>query len=51
METIGEYILSTGEMVELLQDKEVGEFGVKFYSGATAWFLTKEDLFNFIERY
>ena len=51
METIGEYILSTGEMVELLQNREVGEFGVRFYSGATAWFSTMGELLDFVERY
>ena len=48
MKTIGEYIISTGEVVELLQNR--GEFGVKFPEGATVWFFTKEDMFDFIER-
>ena len=53
MKTIGEYILSTGERVELLQNREVEveEFGVRFSSGATAWFATMEELFDFIEGY
>ena len=49
MRTIGEYILSTGEMVELLQNNR--EFGVRFNNGATVWFLTKEEMFDFVERY
>lgn len=51
MKTIGEYVLSTGEMVELLQNREMEEFGVRFSSGATAWFATMEELFDFIEEY
>ena len=49
MKTIGEYILSTGERVELLQNNR--EFGVKFNSGATVWFSTMEEMFDFVERY
>ena len=49
MKTIGEYIISTGEVVELLQNE--GEFGVKFLEGATVWFLTMEEMFDFVERY
>ena len=49
MYTIGEYILSTGEIVELLQNGE--EYGVRFFKGSTVWFFTKEDMFDFIERY
>ena len=49
MYTIGEYILSTGEIVELLQNGE--GYGVRFFKGSTVWFFTKGDMFDFVERY